>query len=268
VFFDNMIRALGMYNVRGDSSWFSAVPGEPALDAVTGVLLVMGLVAWLVRLRVRRDPVDLFVVLAGLIMLLPSALALAFPIENPSLTRASGALPVIFVLAAWPLALIRQRWSAAMGRRAGTAMAAVLAVLLIGWAAALNHEIYFVKYEASYRRGALNPGDVAASVRRVIGPHGSMEGVWLQGWPHWHDYRAIGIEAGDITFGNAIRDQSMLEELLATAPESFQARPLVFVVHPRDRGALHVLEAAFPEGRAESHTRDLERHGFQLFIVP
>jgi hypothetical protein len=268
VFLDNLIGVLGMCHIRGDSSWFSAVPREPALDAVTGVLLVMGVVAWAVRLRLRRDPVDLLVVLAGLIMLLPSALAIAFPVENPSLARASGSLPLVFVLAAWPLALIRQRWSAAIGRRAGTGMAAALAVLLIGWAAILNHEIYFVRYALSYRNAALNPGEVARSVRGIIGPHASMEGVWLQGWPHWHDYRAIGIEAGDITFGNAIRDQSMLEELVATAPAAFPTRPLVFVVHPEDRAALDVLEATFPDGRTESRRRAVEGHGFHLFIVP
>jgi hypothetical protein len=83
----NMGRALLMFNVRGDRSWFTAVPHAPLLDEITGALFMLGVAAWLARLAVRRDPVDTFVILAGLIMLLPSALALAFPKENPHAAR-------------------------------------------------------------------------------------------------------------------------------------------------------------------------------------
>jgi len=109
VFTDNYRRALGMWNIEGDASWFISVPGVPMLDVITGGLFVLGVTAWALRLWTRRDPVDGFVILAILIMLLPSALALAFPIENPSTTRGSGTLPLVFVLAAWPLSLIVQQ---------------------------------------------------------------------------------------------------------------------------------------------------------------
>jgi hypothetical protein len=157
VLVDNYIGALGMYNSRGDASWFSSVPGRPTLDLVTGALLALGIIAWLVRLRVRRDPVDVFVVLAALLMLLPSALALAFPIENPSTTRASGTIPVVFLIAAWPLAILRQRWTAVLGRVVGTALAALMIAVLLAGAALFNYQTYFVEYATSYRLSALNP---------------------------------------------------------------------------------------------------------------
>lgn len=268
VFVDNYIDALGMFNVSGDAAWISSLPYEPALGVISGALLVLGLAAWAIRLYVRRDPVDLFVILAALLMLLPSALAIAFPVENPSLTRASGTLPIVFILAAWPLALIRQRWSAVMGKRMGTTLAAVLAAMLIGVAAVTNYDTYFVHFDQSYRNAALNPSEVADAVREVIGPDGSLEGVWLQGWPYWHDYRAIGIEAGDITFHNAIIDLAMLQNLVVGSPELFLARPLVFIIHPQDTGSLAFLQDNFPEGSADYHPGDIEKHGFYLFIVP
>jgi hypothetical protein len=95
-----------------------------------------------------------------------------------------------------------------------------------------------------------------------------MEGVWLQGWPHWHDFRAIGIEAGDITFSNAILDFPMLQNMLTTNPAAFLARPLVFIIHAEDTQSREFLEANFPAGRSEYHPAENEKHAFYLFIVP
>jgi hypothetical protein len=44
--------------------------------------------------------------ISAFIMLLPSALSIAYPIENPSTTRASGALPFIYVMMAFPLGVL------------------------------------------------------------------------------------------------------------------------------------------------------------------
>jgi hypothetical protein len=259
----NVVAALGMFTVEGDRSWFAAVPGAPVLDAVTGLLLVLGVVAWLGRLAARRDPVDAFVLAAGLLMLLPSALALAFPVENPHTTRTSGAIPAVFLLAAWPLALIRRRASVVLGR----VLASGVTVLLLAAAASGNYRRYFVEYDRVYRAGALNPGVVARAVRDVVGPGAPLDGVWLQGWPYWHDYRAVGIEAGDLAFRNAFIDLTSLEKWLDGPPDVLARRPLVFIVHPRDADALARLEQSFPGGRAQHHPGSTQRRSFVLFVV-
>ncbi len=268
IFLDNYIDALQMFNLRGDTAWISAAPGAPMLDLITGVLFVLGLIAWLVRLRVRRDPVDVFLLLAGLIMVLPSALAIAFPVENPSVTRASGAIPIVFLLAAWPLSLIRKQWTRVLGGVGGGVLTGALVALLLGAAALFNYQTYFLRYAESYRRSALNPSEVAAAVREVIGPSTSLEGVWLQGWPYWHDYRAIGIEAGDITFNHAILDANQLQIYLTDLSKSFDTRPLVFIVHPDDVEALDILQRHFPSGDAQKYDSVTEGRDFILYVVP
>lgn len=268
IFLNNYVLALKMFNVKGDVSWFSAVPNAPMLDTITGGLFLLGLMAWIIRLRLRRDPVDAFVILAGMIMLLPSALAIAFPNENPSATRGSATLPIIFLIAAWPLTLLRQRWRTVMGRVPGTLMASLLIVVLFAGAAALNYHRYFVEYAETYRHAALNPGEVAEAVREVIGEDAPLDGLWLQGWPHWHDYRAIGIEAGDITFDQAIFDTQALQTFLTSMPEEFEVRPLVFIVHPQDETALRILADHFPEGHIQEYDSDIEGRDFLLFVVP
>jgi hypothetical protein len=267
VFAQNYLDALRMFNVRGDAAWISALPNAPMLGLITGSLFVLGLAAWLVRLRVRKDPADGFVLVAALVMLLPSALAIAFPIENPSATRASGTIPVVFVLAAWPLALIRQRWRAVMGRIKGAVFSAALIALSLVAIFLLNYQTYFVRFDRSYRNAALNPGEVAREVRAVIGPASLLDGVWLQGWPYWHDYRAIGIEAGDITFANALIDTNMLISMLEYEPHQFDSRPLVFIIHPEDEVALQILSEHFPQGEAEYHISATPDRDFILFIV-
>ena len=264
---DNYVKALGMFNVKGDASWFSAVPGTPVLDLITGSLFFLGVAGWLVRLRARHDPVDAFLLVAGLIMLLPSALSIAFPIENPSTTRASATIPVVFLIAAWPVALIRQRWTAVMGRTVGLALSCLLVGALVGGATAFNYQTYFVRYADSYRHSALNPSEVAVAVRDIIGPDAPLDGVWLQGWPFWHDYRAIGIEAGDITFDNAIVDVPALTSYLSDLPGEFAIRPLVFILHPQDREALRVLREHFPNGEPVYRHSQIEGRDFILFVV-
>lgn len=267
IFFDNYGDALRMFNVAGDVAWISAVPGEPMLGLVAGGLFLLGLAAWAVRIAIRRDPVDSFMVVAGLIMLLPSALAIAFPIENPSATRASGTLPIVFLLAAWPLSLVRQKWRISFGRVLGTFLSGAFIAALLAGSFAYNFETYFTRYDEAYRAAALNPGPVADAVRDVIGPDAPLDGVWLVGWPFWHDYRAIGIEAGDITFHNAVADTSVLQDYLMNFPEKFTTRPLVFIVNPLDEATLDVLRDWYPSGDAEFHPDPVAKKDFYLYVV-
>jgi hypothetical protein len=154
-----------------------------------------------------------------------------------------------------------------MGRRVGRCLSALLIGVLFAGSVLFNYQTYFVRYADSYRHSALNPGEVAVAVRDIIGPDASLDGVWLQGWPFWHDYRAIGIEAGDITFDNAIIDLSMLTSYLNDLPGEFAVRPLVFIVHPQDEEALRVLSEHFPEGDPLTYRSQTEGRDFILFVV-
>ena len=83
---DNIRNALLMYNWKGDVAWINAAPNRPAMDVFTGTLFILGLGAWLVRMVRRREVVDWLMPVMLFIMLLPSALSIAYPVENPSAT--------------------------------------------------------------------------------------------------------------------------------------------------------------------------------------
>lgn len=265
---ENYWDAVRMFNWHGDIAWISALPGAPTLDVVTAALFLLGLIAWVVRMLLRRDPVDGFLIVAAIIMLLPSAMAIAFPVENPSVTRASGVIPIVFLIASWPLTLIRQRWTMAMNGWGSRVL--LVATLFIVFAAAtwINYDWYFVRYAHSYEQSSLNPSEVAEAIMEELGPETNLGNVWLQGYPFWHDYRAIGIEAGEMAWQNAIIDVETLSTYLENDPEAFMGRPLIFIVHPDDAEGMAVLEQHFPDGMIREYTSETVRRSFSLFIVP
>jgi hypothetical protein len=87
----NIRNATLMYNWKGDVAWFNNAPNEPAFDPISGGLLVVGVAAWIGRMARRKDPMTWLLPIFFLIMLMPSALSIAYPIENPSATRMSCA---------------------------------------------------------------------------------------------------------------------------------------------------------------------------------
>jgi hypothetical protein len=96
-----------MYNWKGDASWFNGSPdGTPELDFFTGAMFILGLafIGW--RIVRRRDPLDWLLPIGIVIMVLPAASAIAYPGEVPSLTRASGSFPMVYLIAALALAFI------------------------------------------------------------------------------------------------------------------------------------------------------------------
>ncbi len=266
VFADNYGRALRMFHQVGDSAWINAPPATPALERLTAVLLVMGLAGWVIRLVRRRDPGDFFILLAGLILLLPSALAVAFPIENPSFTRASGVIPVVFLFSGTALSLLRQLFDRAISGRVGLVISAILPLLLVGLITAESLQVLTVRYPQSYRAAALNPSEVAEAVLTYI-DEDELAGVHLVGWPYWHDDRAIALEMGDPTLNTAIFDSDALALMLESSASSFPERPLVFIIHTSDDVSRALLIEAFPSGVFRTSLSDIPSHAFTLFIV-
>lgn len=267
VFINNYWNAVGQYNIAGDSAWFHAPERAAHLDAISAVLLVLGGATWLVRVRVRGDPVDLFIVVSILIMLLPSALSIAFPNENPSATRSSGTLPMVLLLAAWPLALVRQRWHQMLSGVDGSILATALVILLLTAASALNYRTYFIDYYTSYRLAAPNSAEIVEAIKAEAGADISSSHVWIQAWPYWQDHRAIGLNLGNPDYHNVLSGPERIADDVKQFGTLMEVRPLVFILHPTDQLSLSGLKQAFPHGRASVINSTTEGKDFLLFIV-
>ena len=125
VLLSNLRNALLEFHYTFESTWVTAVPGEPAMDTTTAAFMLLGVAAWLTMMVKTRDPVIWFIPILLFFMLLVSALALSFPIEVPSFTRASGAIAPAYLIAALPVVIIcRLLWSS-LPKPLGPALAVV-----------------------------------------------------------------------------------------------------------------------------------------------
>jgi hypothetical protein len=182
-----------MFNWEGDGAWTASVPARPALDYVSGGLFVLGAAYLLYLLLVKRRRIALYLVLAVFILLLPSTLSIAFPVENPSNIRASGVIPVMIMLVALPFYLVAKQVVDALRGGTGTLIVLLLGGLLLGQVARLNYRLYYVDYDQQYRRAAWNASDMARVMQGFADSMGSIYDTYVIGTAHWVDHRAVAL---------------------------------------------------------------------------
>lgn len=260
-FLVNVKNALLMFNYRGDVAWLSTVPHSPVLGLVTAALFVPGVVYLMWRLLKRGDRRSLYVLLALFVLLLPSILSLAFPRENPSVARAGGAVPIATLIAALPLYTAARYLQDAFGHR-GRAMALFLTVALLVLAICHNYHWYFVKYDRQFRRRAWNSTDMGRVIRGFAESVGDLDHAYHVAYPHWVDTRNIAINAGDISWRNAILD---IEQ---AAPQVEDPAPKLYLVHLDDSKALSFLRCLFPQARVRRYRAELPSRDFWIVFVP
>ncbi|HRN50968.1 MAG TPA: glycosyltransferase family 39 protein [Anaerolineales bacterium] len=135
----NALKAFAAYNIRGDSISRVNIAYRPHLDAVSGVLFLLGMWFWLHQPR-RREGLILLGMFA--LMHVPSMLVISNNHEVPSATRTVGAAPLAYVFVAsgiWQLAA----WLRTRASHAVTVAACLGLVLFI---TLLNLVGYFGAY--------------------------------------------------------------------------------------------------------------------------
>lgn len=261
VFLDNVKNALLMFNYRGDVVWVNTVPGDPVLNWVTGALFVLGTAYVVWRFVQYADRRSVYLFLSMFVLLLPSTLSLAFPQENPSLTRGGGAVVIAMLLAALPLYVTASHLHRILGRPGRWVAIALIAVLMIA-AARSTYQWYFVKYDEQYRRSAWNSTEMAQVVRGFADSVGDMAHAYHVAYPYWVDTRNIAINAGDITWRNAILDIEQVREHVN------DPAPKLYLLDLRDEKSLSVLQSLFPKGQLKRYQSKTPEKDFLVFFVP
>jgi hypothetical protein len=190
----NLYGAALMFNYTRDEVWTVNISNWPTLSNLMAALFGLGFVVFVVRM-LRGDRWAGLVLVAWSMLLLPSALSLAFPNENPSVVRAGGSAPFVCLMAAWTVALLRReivkRWP---GWR-GNVLAGVALITILGGVASTDYHDYFVIFRDQYAQSATNPSEVARQVRAFVAAGGDPDHVWLKGYPYWLDLRAVALES-------------------------------------------------------------------------
>jgi hypothetical protein len=259
-FWTNVKNALLMFNFRGDLVPTNTIPESPQLGLVSGGLFLLGLFYVIWRLVAGHERRSAYVLVSFFVLLLPSILSLAFPEENPSAVRTGGAIPVVMFITALPLALL----VTALVRHAAGPVRCVGALFLAGTlvlAVANNAIWYFRDYDAQYRLSHWNATEIGAVAREFAGQFGSLRDVYHVPYPHWVDTRNIGINAGDVTWNNAVGD---LDDI---AVHALEPGPRLYLVHPEHDEAIRVLRAAYPQGELQFYDSPRPGKDFLLFRV-
>jgi hypothetical protein len=273
--FQNIRNALLMYNWKGDVAWINGAPNRPAMDMLTGTLLIVGLAAWLGRMFRRRDPADWLIPAMLFIMLLPSALSIAYPMENPSATRTSGSLPEAYLLAALPLALIMRALMRLKSGAVGMGLATGLASVVIVGAFTFNAGLYFTEFADSYRTSSLPYREAGQRVRGFAESDGSYGNAFMIGYPYWWDHRAIGLAAGLVDWPNGIVSSDdiprFLNEASQRAPSDYPLDPdkdILFFYATPDVETQRRLQEWFPTGYWQEIQSYQPEDQYIMFRVP
>jgi hypothetical protein len=263
VFWGNVQNAYLMFNLRGDVAWVNNIPGSPHLDAITASLFLLGSVLLVWRLVRHGDRRSVYLMVALFILMLPSTLSLAFPVENPGAARMGSVAPIAAIIAALPLQLIVAA-TGALFPRSRLVPAAVLAAVLLP-AGVANFRWYFQDYDRQYRESAWNSTEMGAAVRAFLKQGGDLEHVWHVAWPYWVDTRNIVINAANtVEWHEAIS----IGDTRAFDRQRSDPAPKLYLLSVEDEKSLDHLRSVFPEGASRRYRSAVRGHDFMLFTVP
>lgn len=274
VFFDNTFKALIMFQYDNGGIWVHSIPGRPALDFVSAALYTLGCAFLFVRYIVRRNWLDLFLLLSIPLLMMPSILSLAFPGENPSLNRTGAAAVVVFVIAAQMLDGLynglRGVHSSPENARAGDpatlqrgnrAFALVIVLGLLAVSIFQNYYLVFDRFAEQFRAAAWNTSDMGRAIRAFVAAGNDVDNAWVVPYPYWVDTRLVGIQTG-----YPARDAALW-------PEEFE-RTLdvpgnkLFIVKDEDLDSLGLLRGLYPSGALGKFDSPIEGKDFWIFTVP
>jgi len=272
---DNMRNALLMYNWKGDIAWISAYPNYPAMDTVTGAFLIVGLGAWLGYMFRRKEGILLIVPIMVLVMLLPSALSIALPLENPSATRTSGSLPAVYLLAALPMGLFVMQ-SERIFRRTGKFVSIGALLVLVFIAMSLNRKTYYEDYYVSYLPQSLPHSEAGRILRGFALSDGAYSNAFMISYDFWFDHRTIGLEGGMMNWSNGIdvnafQVPDFVSDAYYCPNRTLRVdvdKDLLFFYNFNDSEMENNLRLWFPNGRTSLITSYQPGDDFKIYRVP
>lgn len=273
VLLNNIRKTALVFHFYGDSSWVSALGNEPAMDPVTAGFMMLGFGAWLALILKTRDPTIVFVPIYLMATLLPTALALSFPIEVPSFIRASGAIPPSYLIAALPVAALCLRLCKIVSGRLGHVLAALFAAAVLLAANHYNASLYFGEFSDNYIRSSHPQAQAGRLLKGFAESDGAFGNAFILASPHWWDIRAIGIEAG-VMFWDSGGDVATVPKLLSRGLRrggQFRLDPerdLLFFYARDNADALPLLSEWFPTGRQMEIRVQPAHKSFYIFRAP
>ena len=263
IFLVNTWNALRMFNWNDGETWVHSIVFRPALDVISGALFIIGIVLVLIRYIRQRHWQDLFLLLSVPLLELPSILSLAFPNENPVLTRTGAALVPVFLIVAMALDGLLTGIESRMNRRIGTALTWVVILFLTVCSSFQNYDLVFHQYADQYTASAWNTSEMGAVIRQFRQVYGTTDSVWIVAFPYWVDTRLPGVWAGIPNRDFAIWPQDF-------SKTSDVKGPKLFMIKSDDTQDVNLLKQLYPQSALSTFhsATNLEGKNFLILFVP
>ncbi len=258
-FINNFGSALGIANWSNRSSWVDGIGSRPALDWFTAALFVLGAGMTVIHAIRKKDWLFLPIVLLYPVFLFPTAAAVAFPSENPSLSRAIGAVIPATLLAAMAFQTFSEKICMRIGVRKPAVKYALIFLTLLPMAVT-NYDLAFGRYPETYKENAWNASDMAKILSEFKRNYGDTNSQWVVGYPYWVDARAVAIESNQPHLDMAL----MPDQLAATVS---MPEPKIFLLNPQDLQALEALKTLYPNGLISTFQAENPAKNFVIFAV-
>ena len=274
IFLSNVWNALRMFNFNDGQIWVHSVTDRPALDIISALLFVFGVVLVIVRYARKRHWLDLFLLISIPILLMPSILSLAYPGENPALNRAGGAYIPVFLLAALALdglvnaiGLGKPALNSQQGIRSIVSLG-LLSLLLLG-SARQNYDLVFRQYYQAFKAGSWNSSDMGKVIKQFEQMYGtqSANNIWIVPFPYWVDTRLPAVWAGIPNRDMAMWRENLPDTVELPGPKMFLVKANVDDPSGNDQESLDVLEKLYPHGDLRLFDSDEPGHDFWVFTV-
>jgi hypothetical protein len=259
IFLQNLWGALTITSWNGGGTWTFSIPNRPSLDIISGMFYHLGIVFLFFQIFIKKSKSAILLLATIPLLLLPSALSLAFPIENPSLSRASMAMVPIFVIAGITLEFV---WTIFENQKNKIAKNISLVFLagLLGLSFIQNYSLVFNKYANNYQASSRNTYEIGQVVKSFANLAGTTETNFAIVYPHWADTRLIMINAGFPGQDNALP----LDQIDTTLDDP---RLKLFLLHPDHTEGIEKLSLLYPNGFWETYHSNVEKD-FILFYAP
>jgi hypothetical protein len=263
VFLLNSWNALRMFNWNDGETWVSSVVFRPALDIVSGALFMLGVALVLIRYIRSRHWLDLFLLLSLPLLELPSILSLAYPIENPVLSRAGAAYIPAFLIVAMALDGLLSGIKSKMNRRLGPAMTGVVILFLAGFSIFQNYDLVFNQYASQYTASQWNASEMGTVIKQFGQVYGTTDSAWIVAYPYWVDTRLPGD-----TIGIPNRDFAIWPKDFGTTLEV--KAPKLFLIKADDTKDAQALEQLYPQNALSTFhsATNIKGMDFMILFVP
>lgn len=260
IFLDNFWHAVTMFSWSDGVVWVASIPDYPALGIISGGLFYTGLCFVLIRYFLKRNWLDLFLLVSIPLLMMPSILSLAFPSENPNLYRTGGALIPVFLLIGFALDLLMSSLESYYEHVRGSRIAWVTFIILFVFSAIINYNLVFDTYNKQYQLSAWNTSEVGEVIHDFANSIGSADTAWVMGFPHWVDTRLVSLNAG---FPG--HEFALFPEQLESTTDILQ--PKLFILNQADNEALEILQRIYPNGWLKTYNSKVPTKDFLIFTV-